>query len=138
MDPDLFQDSMAGTELVVPKLSLGAIVGIVIGSVAAFLFMNITLAIWRRRKMIMQLNSRVGTDYSSLEAGHPFHATNPLHTVSESGSSLNVKKFSNYKRECKKSTNSSMVSVSTNMSGSTYSGNPLTPNGPQRKLSYVQ
>ncbi|KAF3931529.1 hypothetical protein ABW19_dt0206745 [Dactylella cylindrospora] len=127
-DADFIDNAMAGTEIAMPKLSLGAIVGIVIGSVAGFLIFNIIFAIWRRRQMIMQLNSHVGTDLSNLEAGHGPGGGMTLHNLSTI--KPDIKMFSANKKDCKASTNTSMVSVSTDMSSSTkYSGNPLAPNG---------
>lgn len=120
-DADFVDHALKGTEIEMPKLSLGAIVGIVIGSVAAFLILNIIYAVWRRRKMIMQLNSQVGTaDLSNLEGGHG---------GAPSGHGLYYKapKFSSKNEYQQKS--------GTSWSGSSipYSGNPLTPNGPPVK-----
>ncbi|KAK6510486.1 hypothetical protein TWF506_009593 [Arthrobotrys conoides] len=120
-DAGYMSDPMDGTEIAVPKLNLGGIVGIVIGSVAAILICNIIWAVWRRRSMIMQLNSHVGTDLANLEAGNgsglASHGTiDQLYTKAKSQSSACT---------------SSMGSTRTVAVSSTpYSGNPLTPSTP--------
>ncbi|RVD83121.1 uncharacterized protein DFL_007522 [Arthrobotrys flagrans] len=111
-DASYMSDPMDGTEIAVPKLSLGGIVGIVVGSVAAILICNIIWAVWRRRSMIMQLNSHVGTDLSNLESGNGTGLT-PHNTINQLYS----------KAKSKGKTCTSTVAVSS----TPYSGNPLTP-----------
>ncbi|KAJ6259575.1 hypothetical protein Dda_5213 [Drechslerella dactyloides] len=126
-DANLFQNALDGTGIATPKLSLGGIIGVVIGSVAAFLFFNIIWAVWRRRRLIMQLNSHLGTDYlSNLEmapaggyptAPHSF-AYNRMYT-SMCGSGSTKKKCGSV----------SSIATSQSTASTAYSGNPLTPNG---------
>ncbi|KAK6353873.1 hypothetical protein TWF730_008296 [Orbilia blumenaviensis] len=111
-DAGYISNPMDGTEIAMPKLSLGGIVGIVIGSVAGILILNIIWAVWRRRSMIMQLNSHVGTDLSNLEAGNG-------HGLAPHGSGA--------------------VGVATvSVSSTPYSGNPLTPSTTTSKKQWVQ
>ncbi|KAK6511784.1 hypothetical protein TWF481_000689 [Arthrobotrys musiformis] len=124
-DASFMSDPMDGTEIAVPKLSLGGIVGIVIGSVAAILFCNIVWAVWRRRSMIMQLNSHVGTDLSNLEAGNGSGLA-PLSSIDQLYSKAKPKS------NAAPSVSSSSVTVS---SSTPYSGNPLTPSTMTTKKS---
>ncbi|EPS38927.1 hypothetical protein H072_7302 [Dactylellina haptotyla CBS 200.50] len=110
-DASAVQNPLEGTEISMPKLSLGKIVGITIGSVAGFLLFNIIWAVWRRRNMIMQLNSHIGTDLCP-EAGSYGTAS---YTFSQTGS--------------KTKNQACQSSASDSVSSTPYSGNPLTPNG---------
>ncbi|KAF3910321.1 hypothetical protein ABW21_db0207800 [Orbilia brochopaga] len=124
-DANLFQNALDGTEIATPKLSLGGIIGIVIGGVAGVLFFNIIWAVWRRRQLLMSLNSHLGTDYlSNLESGpsvgHMIAPHNPSHKAACSFM------CSSPKKKC----NSASSIISNQSTTSTaYSGNPLTPNG---------
>ncbi|KAK6335169.1 hypothetical protein TWF718_010605 [Orbilia javanica] len=122
-DAAYLSDPMDGTEIAVPKLSLGGIVGIVIGSVAAILVCNIIWAVWRRRSMIMQLNSHVGTEYlSNLEAGNG------------SGPASHGTIDQLYSKAKSKGTSSTVT-----VSSTPYTGNPLTPSStPSKKMPWAQ
>ncbi|EWC44323.1 hypothetical protein DRE_01149 [Drechslerella stenobrocha 248] len=120
MDPNIFSDALDGTGLNLPKLSLGAIVGIVIGGVAGLLFLNIIWAVWRRQRLLMQLNSHLGTDnLANPEAGLSLGAGVAAHSLNGAFAAMQKRK------------GTSEASFSTQSTAPTaYSGNPLTPNGP--------
>ncbi|KAK6344410.1 hypothetical protein TWF696_008046 [Orbilia brochopaga] len=137
-DANLFQNALDGTEIATPKLSLGGIIGVVIGSVAGFLFFNIIWAVWRRRQLLMSLNSHLGTDYlSNLEMGpsggqHAATAPHSLFTHNAMYTSM----CSSHKK--KSPSMSSLASSSQSTTSTAYSGNPLTPNGtelPKKQLA---
>ncbi|KAF3916118.1 hypothetical protein AA313_de0201192 [Arthrobotrys entomopaga] len=129
-DSSTLQNPLAGTEINTPKLSLGGIVGVVIGSVVGVIWINIIWAVWRRRRLIMQLNTHLGTDPLMLEAGHG-HGIAPqsLAHIEESISKRQARKNKKQQRReaCRKAINfgkSTMASAPAQ-----YSGNPLTPSG---------
>ncbi|KAF3168297.1 hypothetical protein TWF225_010466 [Orbilia oligospora] len=129
-DAGYMSDPMIGTEIAVPKLSLGGIVGIVIGSVAAILVCNIIWAVWRRRSMIMQLNSHVGTDLANLEAGNGSGLT-PHGTIPQL--------YMNAKSKSSAGTSSTGSTSTVAVSSTPYSGNPLTPSTtPSTKKQWTQ
>ncbi|KAK6529346.1 hypothetical protein TWF281_008523 [Arthrobotrys megalospora] len=133
-DASWISNPMDGTEIAIPKLSLGGIVGVVIGSVAGILILNIIWAVWRRRRMIMQLNSHVGTDLSNLEAGHGSGLAPHGHGTIDQ---LYTKAKSNLKsKECAKV--SVGASTASTVSSTPYSGNPLTPGTTTQKKQWIQ
>ncbi|KAK6542040.1 hypothetical protein TWF694_007811 [Orbilia ellipsospora] len=129
-DSSTLQNPLAGTEISTPNLSLGGIVGVVIGSVVGVIFINIVWAVWRRRRLLIQLNTHLGTDPLILEAGHGRGiAPQSIVHVEESISRMQAKK--NKKRQ-KKEACQRVSSFGTSAMASAptpYSGNPLTPNG---------